>query len=111
VDVELRLGFAVADFAVALEGLRQCSSLASVWAGEVYRSATPRYARTGDIVTGVGSAKMGGRWNPPGSFPTVYASLQPEAATSRETSFPGAGFESSDENLHAIFLDTGRKSG
>jgi RES domain-containing protein len=60
--------------------MRQCASLAAVWSGEVYRSATPRYARTGDIVTGAGSAKTGGRWNPPGSFPTVYASLQPEAA-------------------------------
>jgi RES domain-containing protein len=82
VSVELRLDFATADFAVVQETLRQCSSLASVWFGEVYRSATPRYARTGDIVTGVGSAKMGGRWNPPGSFSTVYASLQPEAAMS-----------------------------
>ena len=34
------------------------------------------------MVTGLGSAKMGGRWNPPGSFPTVYASLEPEAAMS-----------------------------
>jgi len=82
VSVELRLDFVTADFAAVQEGLRQCSSLASLWVGEVYRSATPRYARTGDIVTGVGSAKMGGRWNPPGSFPTVYASLQPEAAMS-----------------------------
>lgn len=76
-DVELSV-----DFAAVQEGLRQCSSLASLWVGEVYRSATPRYARTGDIVTGAGSARMGGRWNPPGSFPTVYASLQPEAAMS-----------------------------
>jgi len=34
------------------------------------------------MVTGLGSARMGGRWNPPGSFPTVYASLEPEAAMS-----------------------------
>ena len=34
------------------------------------------------MVTGLGSAKMGGRWNPPGSFPTVYASCEPEAAMS-----------------------------
>jgi RES domain-containing protein len=34
------------------------------------------------MVTGAGSAKHGGRWNPPFSFRTVYASLQPEAAMS-----------------------------
>lgn len=56
--------------------------LAVGWSGEVYRSATPRYARSRDIVSGMGSCKRGGRWNPPGSFPTVYASLEPEAAMS-----------------------------
>jgi RES domain-containing protein len=60
----------------------RCRDLAVGWSGEVYRSATPRYARSRDIVSGMGSCRMGGRWNPPGSFPTVYASLEPEAAMS-----------------------------
>jgi RES domain-containing protein len=34
------------------------------------------------MVTGVGSARAGGRWNPRASFPTVYASLEPETAMS-----------------------------
>lgn len=50
------------------------------WSGEVYRSATPRYCRSNDMVSGLGSAKMGGRWNPPGDLQTVYASLDPETA-------------------------------
>jgi RES domain-containing protein len=67
-------------FDVILEAIWKCESLAEPWSGEVYRSAALRYAKTGDMVTGLGSAKAGGRWNPPGSFPTVYASLEPEAA-------------------------------
>jgi len=70
------------DFAAVQEGVLKCSGLAVEWSGEIYRSATPRYARSRDIVSGMGSCKMGGRWNPPGSFPTVYASLEPEAAVS-----------------------------
>ncbi len=40
----------------------------------VYRSATPRYARENDLLTGEGSRKKGGRWNPKG-IAAVYASL------------------------------------
>ena len=50
------------------------------WSGEVYRSATPRYCRSNDLISGLGSAKVGGRWNPPGDLRTVYASLDPETA-------------------------------
>lgn len=60
--------------------LRACAHRASPWAGEVFRSAAPRYAGVRDMVTGVGSANVGGRWNPRGSFRTVYASLEPETA-------------------------------
>jgi RES domain-containing protein len=64
------------------EEMSKHAGLAAPWSGEVYRSATPRYARLRDIVSGAGSCKAGGRWNPPGSFPTIYASLEPEAAMS-----------------------------
>jgi RES domain-containing protein len=46
----------------------------------VYRSAAPRYSGDGDIASGLGSFRMGGRWNPPGAFRAVYASLDPETA-------------------------------
>lgn len=62
--------------------LRSCLDRAAPWAGEVFRSAAPKYAGTRDMTTGLGSAHAGGRWNPPGSFPTVYASLEPETAMS-----------------------------
>jgi RES domain-containing protein len=50
------------------------------WAGVVYRSASPRYANEGDLLTGVGSMRAGARWNPPNSVATVYASLDPHTA-------------------------------
>lgn len=62
--------------------LRACAHRASPWSGEVFRSAAPRYSGIRDMVTGVGSAHLGGRWNPPRSFRTVYASLDPETAMS-----------------------------
>jgi hypothetical protein len=40
----------------------------------VYRSSSPPYANRQDLLTGVGSRIAGARWNPPGSFPTVYTS-------------------------------------
>jgi RES domain-containing protein len=50
------------------------------WRGELFRSASPRYANKEDIVTGAGSKTAGARWNPPASFNTVYASLEVETA-------------------------------
>lgn len=44
-----------------------------------YRSATPKYARESDILSGEGSRLNGGRWNPIG-LAAVYASLSPETA-------------------------------
>lgn len=45
----------------------------------VYRSATPAYANESDILTGEGSRRTGGRWNPVG-IAVVYASFSPETA-------------------------------
>jgi RES domain-containing protein len=44
-----------------------------------YRSVTPKYAQKQDILSGEGSRKSGGRWNPPGMV-AVYLSLTPEIA-------------------------------
>ena len=48
--------------------------------GVVYRSASPRFASQGEIIAGSGARVVGGRWNPPRAFATVYLSLDPHAA-------------------------------
>ena len=68
------------DFARIAAGLEAGLDRATAWEGMVYRSAAPRYSGDGDILTGLGSLRMGGRWNPPGCCRTVYASLDPETA-------------------------------
>ncbi|HEX3530988.1 MAG TPA: hypothetical protein VH988_28335, partial [Thermoanaerobaculia bacterium] len=50
--------------------LARCVTVA--WRGELFRSASPRYANRDDIVTGAGSKAAGARWNARGSFNTVY---------------------------------------
>src|SRR4051794_22354837 len=60
--------------------MQRCASRAVRWSGVVYRSASPRYASTDDLLSGVGSKVAGARWNPPGSFPAAYASLDPYPA-------------------------------
>jgi RES domain-containing protein len=41
----------------------------------VFRSSEPTYATEIDLLNGQGSRETGGRWNPPYSFATVYASF------------------------------------
>jgi RES domain-containing protein len=59
--------------------LQRLASLASVFKSKAFRSATPRYAKATDLLTGDGSRKFGGRWNPRG-LAAIYASLTPETA-------------------------------
>ncbi len=47
--------------------------------GIVFRSSTPKYANTSDVISGTGSKLHGQRWNPAG-IAVVYASLTPETA-------------------------------
>ena len=54
--------------------------LAGPWAGVVFRSASPAYAATRDLLSGEGVRRHGGRWNPPGSLAAIYASETPETA-------------------------------
>jgi RES domain-containing protein len=49
------------------------------FAATAYRSTTPKYANSRDLVNGVGSQRAGGRWDPVG-IAAVYASLTPETA-------------------------------
>lgn len=53
--------------------------LATAFSGVTYRSVTPKYANETDLLTGVGSKRHGGRWNPIG-IAVVYNSLTPETA-------------------------------
>jgi RES domain-containing protein len=46
----------------------------------VFRCSEPTYATKDDLLTGEGSRKHGGRWNPPSSFATVYAALSDTTA-------------------------------
>jgi RES domain-containing protein len=46
----------------------------------VFRSSEPTYATENDLLNGEGSRKNGGRWNPPVSFSTVYASYSDTSA-------------------------------
>lgn len=45
------------------------------WNGTAYRATSKKYAFGPELIDGVGSQKHGGRWNPPGGFRVVYASL------------------------------------
>jgi RES domain-containing protein len=57
------------------------------WSGIAYRATTIEYANRGDIISGAGSRRHGGRWNPRGGFAAVYASLN--ARTALEESIGG----------------------
>lgn len=51
-----------------------------------FRSAAPRHARR--PLSGRGAHIAGGRWNAPGSFPVVYASLDLDTALAETLAFP-----------------------
>jgi RES domain-containing protein len=57
------------------------------WSGIIYRSATVKYSRPGDIISGDGSRIHGGRWNAPDTFPAVYGSISPETALAESLAF------------------------
>jgi len=59
--------------------LQQVRQSAIGFLSTVYRSSTPKYANQSDLLTGEGSRRFGGRWNPVG-ISAVYASLSPETA-------------------------------
>jgi RES domain-containing protein len=59
--------------------LANTTALARAMDCVAYRSCAPRYAKEVDLLSGEGSRRHGGRWNPVG-LAMVYASLTPEAA-------------------------------
>ena len=66
-------------FAPLARRLRRLAPQASAFKSTAFRSATPLYAREADLLTGEGSRRFGGRWNPRG-LAAIYASLTPETA-------------------------------
>jgi RES domain-containing protein len=60
--------------------MRRCARLGGNFAGILYRAACVRRANPEDLVAGVGSLVTGGRWNPLGAFPALYASLDETTA-------------------------------
>jgi RES domain-containing protein len=68
------------DSARLARAIERCIPHLVPWSGDVYRSTSPKYAGRDDLATGAGAKENGGRWNPPGSFHTIYSSLDPETA-------------------------------
>lgn len=58
-----------------LNTIKACQCVGEPWSGNVYRLSDPEYAKKHKLTSGVGSYENGGRWNAPGSFHAVYASL------------------------------------
>lgn len=59
--------------------LERIKPYAAAYSGTLYRSSAPKYANSRDLLTGEGSRRFGGRWNPAG-IAAFYGSLSPEAA-------------------------------
>lgn len=62
------------------EALRAAAARAGPWAGTLYRSVSPAYSSGRHILSGRGAYEAGGRFNAPGLFAAVYASMEPETA-------------------------------
>ena len=56
------------------------TELAVEWNGCIFRSTTPQYASSTDLISGVGSRRKGARYTPVRSFSTVYGGEDPETA-------------------------------
>ncbi|HEY3963758.1 MAG TPA: RES domain-containing protein [Planctomycetaceae bacterium] len=59
--------------------LTQLGRSATEFVESAYRSSIPKYAKEAELLTGEGSRRHGGRWNPIG-IAVVYAALTPETA-------------------------------
>jgi RES domain-containing protein len=59
--------------------IERCQPLTTGWKGILFRSASPEFATVHDLLTGAGSKRLGGRWNPKG-IAAVYGSLDPMTA-------------------------------
>lgn len=53
---------------------------AKAFSGDAFRFANAGYASADVLISGHGAMQHGGRWNPPGEFPTTYLALDVETA-------------------------------
>jgi len=60
--------------------MQRCAQSAVSWEGVIFRSTTPKYATSADLISGEGSRRFGGRWNPAREMAAVYGSLDAETA-------------------------------
>ena len=60
--------------------------MVSPWKGNAFRFASLRRPMPEDILSGIGAYRIGGRWNAPGSFRTVYGSTTPAVAVDESNS-------------------------
>jgi RES domain-containing protein len=64
------------------------------WSGIIYRFCKQRYAKSEDLLSGLGAKRYGGRFGRPGGFPIVYGSTSAELALREsEENFRKAGIE------------------
>jgi RES domain-containing protein len=75
-------------YATFVDALRPMRERMAPWTGTGYRAAELAFARSSELVSGVGAFEHGGRWNAPGSFHCVYLSATGETAYAEST----AGF-------------------
>jgi RES domain-containing protein len=74
--------------------VQRALSTAAAFHGTLYRACDPTYANTRDLLTGEGSRKVGGRWNGPGSFATVYLAQSVDGSIAESLGLPGVfGFD------------------
>jgi RES domain-containing protein len=62
------------------EAMCRVSAADKTWVGTAYRVTSVMRSNEEDLVSGEGSRIWGARWNPPGSFRTVYLSLDHSTA-------------------------------
>jgi RES domain-containing protein len=67
---------------VLARGMNRALKHAAPFVGEAFRATSVEYANRVDLLTGLGAKLNGARWNPPGSFATVYTSMIAEVAIS-----------------------------
>ena len=62
-----------------LDRIERLQARTRAFSGTVFRSTAPKYATARDLLTGEGSRRAGGRWNPVG-IAAFYGSMSPEDA-------------------------------
>jgi RES domain-containing protein len=67
--------------------MRRCRPMAAPWSGVLFRSTSPEYANSRDLVSGEGSRRTGARWNPPETFAAVYGSLDVATAVAEALAY------------------------